>query len=454
MVPVPVVVPVRSLSKGRLIISFGCAVAALALTQQYSSQPQFEPQQPQQRNLMVLEEDLAFQPQIKQLQLQQQQQQLQHQSDAMAASDWQPKGMHYFQRTGHLDLHPFSESFFDPSTQCNREGVETTPTGWESHVPYFVIAGAPKSGTTTLASLIRKHPRIVKPQIKELRYYQQLPIDNANNTSNNTRTETTSGMKGRSSVSVKKAREYMYSSGGYPIEEIKSDPTLLTFDGTPSYLYKSAFIFPQILCVSPWIKVVLILRDPVERAFSSYGYMLQRGQTKLSFDQMVEQEFETLRVSGFLGDKINNGDSDYGSRRVQPASEEEWKAWNKYHVLSEHGLIGKGMYDIQFHYLLQSMRLYKKDARRDLMIIQLDELQRDMDGSFQKMVRFLELEHFDTPQHYRRNEGERKDELVMRDDTRRKLQAFYRPHNERLRRMMIGDAWNEFSSSSIGGNWS
>ena len=339
----------------------------------------------------------------------------------LAVVEWSPKGMGLYERTGKIELHPFSEQPFRLQ-QCNRAGVEGTPSGvnlWQRNVPYVVIAGAAKSGTTTLATLIRQHPRVLRPEVKELKYFQNLPIED-----NNT-------------IIVKKARESMYAWGGYPIEKLRRNVTLVSFDATPSYLYRSAFIFPQILCVCPWVKIIVILRDPVERMFSSYRYQLQRGLTNQTFEQVVDAEFRVLDVAGLR-------------HPLDPGSAEEWVAWNKYHALSVQGGIGKGLYEIQLRHLIRTMRTFRKDIRRDLMILDMEELKHDLGGTLRKMVRFLKLEPFETPEVFYKNEGEVNQQ--MQTETRERLETFYRPYKHRLRQF-LGETWNEFSSSTVTSRW-
>lgn len=160
--------------------------------------------------------------------------------------------------------------------KCNKEGIEWFPTGtarWQRYAPNFFIAGAPKAGTTSLSCLLKQHHNVFEPLDKELNLFRNLPIE-ANKT-----------------IHVKTARRFLRESGGYEIGSLTKHAHALSYDATPSYLFYSSTIMPQIFCVCPWVKV--ILRDPIERLVSSYNYEFDRGRIpqNKSFDSLVEEEF-------------------------------------------------------------------------------------------------------------------------------------------------------------------
>lgn len=129
-------------------------------------------------------------------------------------------------------------------------------------VPTFLVAGAARSGTTALVEGLRTHPRVFVTQPKEPHYFAlhgrpadfQGPGDDA--TVNR--------------VSVTDRAEYLSL---YP----ERHDFLALGDGAVSTLYYAEHAVPEILAVNPDMRVVLMLRDPVERAFSSFQYLRARG---------------------------------------------------------------------------------------------------------------------------------------------------------------------------------
>ena len=51
-------------------------------------------------------------------------------------------------------------------------------------------------------------------------------------------------------------------------------PSLLTGESTPSYLLHSDVVIPRLRAVCPWARLLVVLRDPVDRAYSQYQMCL------------------------------------------------------------------------------------------------------------------------------------------------------------------------------------
>lgn len=128
--------------------------------------------------------------------------------------------------------------------------------------PTFVVAGAGRSGTTGLVEGLRTHPRVFVTQPKEPHYFALHgtparftgPGDDA--TINR--------------VAVTDRSDYLNL---YP----STHDYVALGDGSVSTLYYADKAAPELLRINPDMRVVLILRDPVARAFSSYSYMRARG---------------------------------------------------------------------------------------------------------------------------------------------------------------------------------
>ena len=56
----------------------------------------------------------------------------------------------------------------------------------------------------------------------------------------------------------------------YNADALFKYPSLLTGESTPSYLLHSDLVIPRIKAVCPWVKLLVVLRDPVDRAYSQY----------------------------------------------------------------------------------------------------------------------------------------------------------------------------------------
>lgn len=322
--------------------------------------------------------------------------------------EWRPGGEKYVKAKGSFALHPLAREGFTPE-QCNLEGVEKYPSGtakWQQNAPSFLISGVPKAGTTTLSALLKSHPTVFGPTTKELNIFRKLPIEE------------------NLTISVRKARTLLQESGSFPVDALIKHPHAMSFDGTPNYFFYSSTLLPQVICVCPWIKIIVVLRDPIERLYSDFKSEIQRGSiwANTSLAQIIDTDIRRLHFAGL------------NSTAQKAASEEEQLAWHRYQSLTRKGWLGKGVYDIQLRLLLQKMYEFGK-SRSDLLILTTNQLEYDLVGTYDRVLQFLGLHHtvirFTKP----RNQGTLK-RAPMHIDLRRRLEAFYGPYNARLRGLL------------------
>jgi hypothetical protein len=129
----------------------------------------------------------------------------------------------------------------------------------------FLIAGAQKGGTNTLDYWLRSHPAIAMADRKEVRYFND---DRLHSTSN---------------------PDYAYYHAWFR----RSAFARITGEASPSYLYWKPTL-ARIHRYNPAIKFILLLRDPVERAYSSWNMQRQRGIESRSFAEAVADELPRL----------------------------------------------------------------------------------------------------------------------------------------------------------------
>lgn len=140
-------------------------------------------------------------------------------------------------------------------------------------LPNFFIIGAAKAGTTTLYHQLGSHPDIFFPQKKEPNFFSlngsppRCPEQGAERIILN-------------SVFNQAEYEKLYEGSAAPIRG----------DASPSYLYSPAA--PSAIATKvPDARIVVILRDPAERAFSAYLHMRAQGaETARNFSQALDAE--------------------------------------------------------------------------------------------------------------------------------------------------------------------
>lgn len=124
----------------------------------------------------------------------------------------------------------------------------------------FIIAGAQKCGTTALHECLIAHPEIFMPKNKEVHYF-----DN----------------------------EHLYKNDpGYKryhsfFDEHEDQKVL--GEATPIYIYWHGAL-ERIHQYNKEMKVIIILRNPIERAYSHWNMERSRGNEHLPFIEAIQQE--------------------------------------------------------------------------------------------------------------------------------------------------------------------
>ena len=127
----------------------------------------------------------------------------------------------------------------------------------------FLIIGAQKSGTTTLYNWLGQHPDIFLPSIKEILYFAK--------------DEFYEQGEGYLDVFYKKLNEEKVVGGAYV--------HLMYFSHTAKRIYN----------YNPNMKLIAVLRNPVDRAYSAYWFARANGwETETSFDKALAREPERL----------------------------------------------------------------------------------------------------------------------------------------------------------------
>lgn len=134
----------------------------------------------------------------------------------------------------------------------------------------FVIAGAQKGGTSALDAYLREHPDICMADRKEVHFF-----DNERY--------------------FQKARpDYAMYHAHFPA--LPDRPGLIRGEATPIYMYWRAAP-ARIQSYNPAMKLIISLRNPIERAYSQWNMQRERGKEPLPFRQALQQEARRCRQS-------------------------------------------------------------------------------------------------------------------------------------------------------------
>lgn len=132
-------------------------------------------------------------------------------------------------------------------------------------LPNFICVGAQKAGTTSLHDILIQHPQIYLPKIKETKFFQR-------------------------DCEYARGVEFYYSEY---FSKIRSETCVGEID--PDYLYYENVPFRIHETLGDDIKIVFILRHPVDRAYSHYLMSVRRGFEKSTFLDAIKEEKNRIK---------------------------------------------------------------------------------------------------------------------------------------------------------------
>jgi hypothetical protein len=133
------------------------------------------------------------------------------------------------------------------------------------HLPNFLVIGAEKAGTTWLHQQLKKHPEIFLPETKEIHFFNKY-----------------------SSNLIK--RDYFQLGIEWYADFFKQYTGEKAIgEVTPMYICDPEALL-RIYQTLPHVKLIVILRDPVHRAYSHYWMAKQKNHTKLTFREIIKQK--------------------------------------------------------------------------------------------------------------------------------------------------------------------
>ena len=245
-------------------------------------------------------------------------------------------------------------------------------------LPDFLILGAQKAGTTALYAYLRWHPEITGPSFKEVSFFDR----------HYARGETwyRAHLPARPRQWVTRQRR-----GRWPI----------VGEASPSYLFHP--LAPErVAALVPRARLIAVLRDPVDRAFSHYQHEVALGREPLSFEDAIAAEDRRMR-----------GEAERMSRDPSYFSEAWWN----------YTYVARGRYAEQLE------RWFAAFPREQLLVVFSDELLQEPRETYASVLRFLgvsphELSSF--PRIFSREYEE------MSPATRSRLQEEFAEPNRRL----------------------
>ena len=147
---------------------------------------------------------------------------------------------------------------------------------YQINAPDFFLVGAAKSGTTTLYHLLSQHPRIFFPKKEKEPFYFCF-----------------GGVRPKE-LDPRIIERVTWNTNEYIDLYKNANPDQICCDASTSYLYHSEDVISNIQSFYGQeyhnLKIGIILRNPVARAYSHYTYLVRNGHESLDFEEALKSE--------------------------------------------------------------------------------------------------------------------------------------------------------------------
>jgi hypothetical protein len=229
--------------------------------------------------------------------------------------------------------------------------------------PDFLIIGVQKGGTTSLFHYLRQHPKIKLPRNKEIHFFDRY------------------FRKG-----------ILWYRSWFPLCLFNKGFT--TGEATPSYMWDKETA-NRIKNILPDVKIIVLLRNPIDRAYSHYHMELKKKrEVNTDFETAISKEIEFLQ----------QGRSDYEN--------------------AETSYLIRGLYAYQLE------RYYHFFGKKQVMIVQSEDLKTQPEIVLNQITDFLELPRWNGWKIIEKNVTQYN--CALSEATRIKLQEIFSKHNKQL----------------------
>jgi len=247
-------------------------------------------------------------------------------------------------------------------------------------LPDFLIIGAQKCGTTALYQYLTEHPCIAAAFVKEVQFFHR--ADNFERGVN----------WYRAHFPLRTRRWWRQRLGRGP---------LLTGEATPLMFHPHAS--RRVHELIPRAKLIVVMRNPVDRAYSHYHHQLIRGRETLSFEEAIQAEPQ--RLAGEFARM--ESDESYQSRSY-----------------TAYSYLARGLY------LEQIQRWERYFPRQQILFVSSEQFFADPRTAFAQTIAFLDLPPHVLKRAKPHNVG--RYDKAMSASTRAMLLEYFKPHNRRL----------------------
>ena len=259
-------------------------------------------------------------------------------------------------------------------TACLQKTLKSHPTFVEKHwnleklrKPDFLIIGVGKGGTTSLYNYLIQHPQVLSPIVKEINFW---------------------------SGNFNQGIDW-YLAHFPPTSKQKN---YLTGEASPGY-FGNLEAATRILSFFPNIKLIILLRNPVDRAISHYYHWVRLNKENRALETAINYELEILQNSTVNSNFCSN----------------HWQKKLYY--------LAVGVY---IKFLEKWMALFPKEQ---FLILKTEDFNAHPANTMKQVFQFLDLPDYQIPDYQKLNIGSYP---KLEDSIRQKMSDYFRPYNQKL----------------------
>ncbi len=245
-------------------------------------------------------------------------------------------------------------------------------TGSFHPLPNYLIIGAAKCGTGSLYRYLNQHPQIKPALTKEVRFFDKYYNKGIN-----------------------------WYRVFFPFKDLLKRK-YVTGEATPRYL-DHPHAPKRVQAVIPNAKFIVLLRNPIDRAYSMYNMRLSRGRETHSFEESIKLEKERTE----------------GEFKKMELDENYYSSPYYHHSYLERGI-----------YVDKLKRWMSVFPREQFLIVKSEEFFKNTSKIYNKVLKFLDLPSRELESYP--VQGRVSKLSPMEPNLRKELVEFFKPHNERL----------------------
>ncbi len=243
-------------------------------------------------------------------------------------------------------------------------------------LPKLIIIGVMKGGTTSLFYYLDQHPSLIGSTRKEVHFFDS-----------------------------QFEKGIVWYSRQFPSKNhLKNDieSKSINFEASPYYIFHP-YALRRIAATIPHVKIIALLRNPVDRAYSHYRQIVKRRKEALHFEAAIAQEEKRI---GGIRDKM--------------LADEKYK----------HPYYTRYSYLARGRYIEQVKEMYRLFPKEQILILKSEELFQNANLVMEQVFRFLNVSIYKVDCRVVHNQGQYQQEIEP--EVRQNLLEYFCPYNQQL----------------------